>query len=259
MAERPTIARRADEQLANYLRFITEQQHAQKRTKSTDSALRRLAKHAVPVQFRGKARFLVTDALTPLARARARQLLREHATGEDFLLHIGSGGEHKEGWVNLDLAGDPVELPWNLKRGLPFPDATVDAIFSEHLLEHIPLPGVAQTLAECHRVLKPGGTMRVGVPDAGQLLESYARGGTGFIEHTRPDRPTSMLAVQELFYWYGHCTMFDEETLGWLLAAAGFTEPVKRCEPLETRLPVPAPDTERRWAETLYMETIRPT
>lgn len=258
MTAEPTRADAADRRLASYLDFVAQQHKAQKNTKPTDSALRRLAKHAVPVRLRSRARFLVTDALTPLSRRKAARLARTGSAETGFRLHIGSGGEHKDGWINIDLAGDPVELVWNLKRGLPFPDRSAEAVFSEHLLEHIPLPGVVQTLRECHRVLKPGGIMRVGVPDAGTLLESYAKGGEGFIETTRPGRPTAMLAVQELFYWYEHCTMYDRETLSWLLAATGFTDEVHRCEPMETRLPVPAPDTERRWAETMYLETTRP-
>jgi len=259
MVNRPEPGDTPAEQLANYLRFTDERRNAHKKTKPSDSSLRRLAKHLVPPNSRSRARFLVTDLVRPVARARARRIAAEHAAaGKGLRLHIGSGGEHKDGWVNLDLAGDPVEVPWNLKHPLPFPDGSADAVFSEHLLEHIPLPGAVDVLRECHRVLKPGGIMRVGVPDAGRMLESYVEQGKGFIETTRPDRPQLMLAVQELFYWYGHVTMYDESMLAWLLAATGFTSEVHRREPGRSDLPVEAPDTPRRWPETLYVETVKP-
>lgn len=258
MPEATTNEGDAAARLAAYLAFVEQQGRAHRRTKPTDSVLRRTAKRAVPVAMRGRARFVVTDLLTPLGRRKAERIVEEHPADTPFLLHIGSGGEPKQGWINVDLAGDPVEVAWNLKRGLPFPDGIADAIFSEHLLEHIPLAGVAQTVRECLRVLRPGGILRIGVPDAGAILDSYGDGGKGFIERTRPGRPTPMIAVQELFYWYGHCTMYDEETLTWLLRAAGFTSTISRREPGESALPVDAPDTERRWAETLYVETVRP-
>ncbi|GAA3200697.1 class I SAM-dependent methyltransferase [Actinocorallia longicatena] len=259
MVNRPAPGESPAEQLANYLQFIEDRRDAHTKTKASDGALRRYAKHLVPQGFRGRARFVVTDVARPAAAAKAKRITAEHAAaGKDLLLHIGSGGEHKDGWINIDLAGDPVEVPWNLKRSLPFPDASAAALFSEHLLEHIPLHGVVNVLRDCHRVLKPGGIMRVGVPDAGRMLRSYTEDGKDFIATTRPDRPQLMLAVQELFYWYDHCTMYDEEMLKWLLNATGFTGEIHRREPGETDLPVAAPDTPKRWDETLYVETVRP-
>jgi predicted SAM-dependent methyltransferase len=42
-------------------------------------------------------------------------------------------------WVNVDLIAYPSDLPWNLRRPLPFDDGTIDAVFHEHVLEHFPL------------------------------------------------------------------------------------------------------------------------
>jgi predicted SAM-dependent methyltransferase len=53
--------------------------------------------------------------------------------------HLGCGGEGKDGWVNIDLLGDPVDVAWNLAHRLPFASNSVDAAFHEHLLEHLPL------------------------------------------------------------------------------------------------------------------------
>lgn len=249
----------ADEQLQAYLDFVRERQEETARTKPSDSTVRKVAKHLVPKGFRGRARFLATDVMTPYSRARARRIAAEHnRTGAPLWLHLGSGGEHKDGWVNIDLAGDPVEVAWNMKRGIPFPEQSASAIFTEHVLEHIPLPGVAATLGECLRVLRPGGVLRIGVPDAGSLLKSYVDSNEKFIDVTRPDRPQRILAVQELFYWYGHCTMYDFSMMEWLLHATGFTKKVVRCEPgASDHLDAP-PDTPRRFDETLYVETVRP-
>jgi SAM-dependent methyltransferase len=223
-----------------------------RQTKPTDSSARAVLKNLVPVRYRGTARMLLTDVLRARERRKAQAIMRSPG----LRLHLGSGGEHKSGWVNIDLLGDPVELAWNLAIPLPFESGSADAVFHEHLLEHLPLPAGATLMRECHRVLKPGGILRVGVPDAGKLVRSYA-GERGYLEALHLGCPTAMLAVQELFYWHRHCAMFDAETLRLFFAASGFADPRERGFG-ESDLG-PAPDTDRRRAETLYMEARKPT
>ena len=243
---------REREALETYFQNVDEAQVRLRASKASDSKLRLLTKHAVPVKFRGTARMLITDALATRERRKAGAIL---ASGEPIRLHLGCGGEHKQGWVNVDLVGDPVDLAWDLARGIPFPDDSVEAIFHEHLLEHIPLRSGASFMAECFRVLRSGGILRVGVPDAGELIKSYAADGR-YLEELHPGRPTRMLAVQELFYWHRHTTMFDVDTLALLFRASGFPDPTPKAFG-DTSLAA-APDTERRRAETLYMEAVKP-
>ncbi len=66
-------------------------------------------------------------------------------------------------------------------KSLPFPDGSFDAVICSELLEHVPAP--APVIAECRRVLKPGGTLLVTVPflfrihgdpeDYGRYTDSY--------------------------------------------------------------------------------------
>ena len=240
----------AKAQLEAYLHESDVRQGNLRATKVTDSPLRRIVKGLVPVRLRGTARVWITDIAAPLVRRRVPAILNRGP----LLIHLGSGGEHKAGWVNIDLAGDPVEMAWNLARPLPFPDGVADAVFHEHLLEHIPLAAGVGLMRESRRILKPGGVLRVGVPDAGRLLHSYVS-HDGYLEGLHPDRPTPLLAVQELFYWNRHCTMYDLDTLDFLARAAGF-DGVERREFGESNIH-PVPDTERRRAETLYVETAR--
>lgn len=242
----------ARSKLYAYFREVDIVQGRLNSTNPTDSRLRRITKHAVPLKYRGTARMLATDALTPIQRRRAARIEAEQ---KPLLLHLGSGAQPKKGWLNVDFVGDPVDFAWDLAKGIPFGDGAASAVFHEHLLEHIPLQTGAAFLDECFRVLEPGGTMRVGVPDAGKLIESYLGDGE-YLESLHPGRPTRLLGVQELFYWHRHTTMFDEETLAFMFRAAGFPDP-ETCEWGETRLGL-APDTERRRAETLYMEAVKP-
>jgi len=239
------------ELLDSYFAASQARQHRLRMAKSTDSGARVLLKNLVPVRYRGTGRVMLTD----LVRRRERRKARVIAGQDGLRLHLGCGGERKAGWVNVDLLGDPVDLAWNLASSLPFEPASADAVFHEHLLEHLPLQAGSAFMRECYRVLKPGGILRVGVPDAGQLIRSYA-GDRGYLEELHPDRPTAMLAVQELFYWHRHCAMFDAETLCLFFQASGFPEPSQR-EFGDSDIGQ-APDTERRRRETLYVEARKP-
>jgi predicted SAM-dependent methyltransferase len=220
-------------------------------TKPTDSRSRVVLKNVIPVRYRGTGRMILTD----LVRTRERRKASAIAARPGLRLHLGCGGEHKAGWVNIDLIGDPVDVAWNLANPLPFESGSVAAVFHEHLLEHLPLGAGDSFMRECYRVLEPGGILRVGVPDAGKLIRSYA-GDRSYLETLHPDPPTAMLAVQELFYWHRHCAMFDTETLGLFFRASGFPDPRER-DFGDSELGQP-PDTERRRAETLYMEARKP-
>lgn len=59
----------------------------------------------------------------------------------------------------------------NLRTGIPMQDASVDAVYHSHMLEHIDRGAVDQLFEEVRRVLRRGGVHRIVVPD----LERYAR------------------------------------------------------------------------------------
>ncbi len=194
-------------------------------------------------------------ALTEAKRPRERRRAETAAHGRNLRLHLGSAWQPKEGWFNVDLVGHPVDLAWNLAHGLPFPDGSAEAIFHEHLLEHLTLEAAAKLIEESYRVLSPGGVMRIAVPDAGRYLLSYANGGQGLIDEYRPGRPTNLLAAQEIFYLHGHRSAWDLETLELFVRAAGFDQ----CETRESgnsRIE-PCPDSPHREQESIYVEAVK--
>ncbi|HLJ69543.1 MAG TPA: methyltransferase domain-containing protein [Chloroflexota bacterium] len=204
-----------------------------------------------PQWMRTPIRCAITDAMG----VRRQDRLEAIRQRRPLQLHLGSGDRYKEGWVNVDLVGHRVDLPWNLNRPLPLETGTVDAVFHEHVLEHLTLERGLALLEECHRVLRPGGTLRIGVPDAEAYVRSYCSDPNGFLTAMRPGRPTPLLALQEEFYWHGHRTMYDFETLSLVGVAAGFGR-FKRCAFGESGLD-PAPDSAGREGDTLYVETVR--
>lgn len=214
------------------------------------SVLRRLVKRVLSDDVAERLQVSLTRLDAPRQRRRARSL-----PSEGLRLHLGSGHTRLPGWVNIDLIGYKCDLTWDLGRPLPFAPGAADAVFSEHVLEHLPLLLGLTLMSETHRVLRPGGVVRIGVPDGHRYAESYLAGGAGVIDEHRPGRPTPLLAMQEIYFRHGHTTMYDEETLILLLRAAGFDE--TRVAEFGNSDIVPCPDSESRRAETVYVEAVR--
>jgi len=68
---------------------------------------------------------------------------------------------------------DPDMVRWDLRKGIPFPDATFDVVYHSHVLEHIDRVHVPTFLGECRRVLRSNGVLRVVVPDLKELIRNY--------------------------------------------------------------------------------------
>jgi SAM-dependent methyltransferase len=239
------LAREAQHRLSRYLAESSTTREA------CEPLLKQIVKGVVPASLRPGVRHAATSFVMVRERRRALNIGRIMP----LQLHLGSGRSPKPGWVNVDLFGDPADLVWNLDRPLPFEENTVDAIFHEHLLEHFTLGNGLALTEECHRVLKPGGVLRIGVPDTAAYARAYVRGGGGRIASACPGRPTPLLALQEVFYRYGHRAMYDFDTLALVCNAAGF-ETVEHRQFGDSRL-APCPDSDHRRRDTLYVEAVK--
>lgn len=199
------------------------------------------------------------NVLLPQRLLRYRRLLR----GRHQKLHLGCGSKCFPGWVNLDMnrKGD---LTLDLREGLPFADASVELIYTEHSLEHFDRAEDAPfLLSECLRVLEPGGCIRITVPDAALYVRYYAgeleAGQARAIEgtHTR-FHGTRMDVVNSAFRWkHQHLYMYDEETLERLLEEVGFVEVRRQAYGQSQRPEFVGLDLEERRHETLYLEARR--
>lgn len=88
------------------------------------------------------------------------------------LLNFGCGSVFHPDWVNLDTTpAAPGVIAHDLRHGMPFPDESFDGVYGSHVLEHLQPLEAKRTLAECFRVLRPGGVVRLVVPN----LEAIAR------------------------------------------------------------------------------------
>ena len=81
-------------------------------------------------------------------------------------LNMGCGRDIKKGYINLDSIKLPgVDIVHNLEKfPWPFKDNEFDMIISSHVLEH--LGDTLNNMEEIWRILKPGGTIIIKVPNA---------------------------------------------------------------------------------------------
>ena len=175
--------------------------------------------------------------------ARRRAVRRYLASAPEPKLQLGSGPFRLPGWLNTDLISGDVYL--DVAHELPFEDGTFAYVFAEHLIEHIPERTAARMLREVHRVLRPGGVLRLTTPDLRKLIalyedrnpvigrDEYARflGGEVGRDYERPAQ-----IFNDLLRLWGHRHIYDEEDLTGRLREAGF-DSVVRCEPGESEHP----------------------
>jgi SAM-dependent methyltransferase len=91
-------------------------------------------------------------------------------------VNLGCGPifSNKEGWVNYDF--DPIDSNvkgTDLLSRLPLSDNSVDCVYSSHFFEHVPFSMCLGFLTEVERVLKPGGVLRIVLPDFYEQCREY--------------------------------------------------------------------------------------
>lgn len=81
-------------------------------------------------------------------------------------LHIGCGPRILSGWVNIDKQLEDAQHTLCADAtALPYGDGSAEAIYCEDLFEHLSQREQFQFLAECYRVLSPGGCCRITCPE----------------------------------------------------------------------------------------------
>lgn len=183
--------------------------------------------------------------------------------GKEYL-QVGCGYNIYDDFINMDIEWKPNVIPWDIsvisKNKYPIADGVLKGIYTEHCLEHIPFQSTKDNVKEFHRMLKPGGTLRIAVPDGELFIDAYVKARKG--EHYSIPHPeeleekTVMMTLNKVARGYGHLFLYDFETMELILREAGFTT-IKKETYRSGSDPNLLVDSELRRAESLYVEATK--
>lgn len=152
---------------------------------------------------------------------------RQKHKGNGINLHIGSGDlVISDNWINIDLEqASTVDISMNVLDGLPFQKDSVDFVYSEHFIEHLPKQGTKNFLADVYRILKPGGVHRILTPDIRGCVDVFLKDTWPELGWTKQYKiETSADYLNMTMRLWGHQYLFDKETLIRFASAAGYTD-----------------------------------
>ena len=149
-------------------------------------------------------------------------------------LQLGAGGNYVDGWLNTDIEPKATGVYLDAVSDYPFASGSLDYVFAEHLIEHLPWEGGLKMLKECHRVLAPGGKIRIVTPNlvryASLLNKTIDIEAQKFIDASRrvfawPNTPVMPAYVfNKAVREWGHLFIYDPATLRKTLELAGFKQ-----------------------------------
>ena len=174
-------------------------------------------------------------------------------------LHWGCGSWRPDGWINSDQKEGPgIDISCDIRNGLPLETGSIDYAVSIHALPEVPYPDLGVVLGELRRVLKPGGVLRLSLPDLDRTIRAYLRGDSSHFPI--PDEDAASLGAKFVVHliWYGYTrTFFTHDFIVEQLFKAGFTR-VEQCAYRETRSPHPEiVELDNREEESLFVEAIK--
>lgn len=187
-----------------------------------------------------------TFLLQSQGRVRRRPQLRSYfASKRDFSgLQVGAGSHHLRGWLTTDLVPTDLQTVYmDAAKRFPFEDGQFDYVVAEHIIEHLPFDQAKDMLAECYRVLSPGGVLRISTPNI-LLLKSlmdgplapaqqrYVTWSNGNFDGSC-DAGSVCHVVNRMHHEWGHQFLYDPDTLTSCLEQSGFTK-IVRATPKES-------------------------
>ena len=174
-------------------------------------------------------------------------------------LNWGCGTDPTPGWINSDLKEGPgVDLSCDIRDGLPLASESIDYAVSIHALPELPYPDLVPALDELRRVLKPGGILRLALPDLDKAVDAYRNREDDFflVPDDEAQAIGTKLVVQLVWFGYSR-TPFTRDFIHELLVKVGFTR-VEDCGYRKTSSQYPEIiELDNRERESLFVEALK--
>ena len=174
-----------------------------------------------------RAYYAVAQPMLMLSGAIYRTL-RAPSTGNSSVIRVQLGPGQRnylDDWINVDanMFTGRCDVWTDISRRLPFRDSSVDAVYSHHVIEH--LPDLWGHFRELFRILKPGGVMRVGGPNGDAAMREYVAGNTAWF-NDYPDSRKSIGGRFENFIFCRreHVTILTPSYVNEIATTIGFVE-----------------------------------
>jgi SAM-dependent methyltransferase len=160
------------------------------------------------LRFIGRSSFGFWCAVAPFfTRGKIARWLAEPGPR---IVNLGGGSNTFDRWLTTDM--DPrADAFVDVTKPLPFPNQSVNVIYLEEVIEHISRDEGSRLLAECQRILKPGGALRLTTP----CLDLFAAQFDGSTAYEKK--------VNDIFYQHGHRYIYSKAGVRALLEAAALT------------------------------------
>jgi SAM-dependent methyltransferase len=175
-------------------------------------------------------------------------------------LNLGCGPSGLDDWINFDWGALPLlskvpwarrllvkarilpagyETPWptirlvDIRKRLPLRNGSVKFVYCSHVLEHLERWEALRVLRECHRILMPGGSVRIVVPDLATICQRYLTGADErpahvacrtLWGHPKDVEPSGFVGRVSRFFVRPHQWGYDRTEMELLMREAGFCD-----------------------------------
>lgn len=167
-----------------------------------------------------------------IRRYRSHKVMKSAMKRQPLKLHLGCGSVHLNGYINIDKFDITADLVTDAAR-LPFPNNSVDEIFTSHMVEHLTYSEFMEALREWKRVLKESAILITRCPNFEKHLKDWLNADYKKRWGERNEGVNFILGFQGKGLGHINRNIFTSERLADLVSRVGFE--IIECHPVMNR------------------------